>query len=133
MAGRLDDALAFDQQALRLRGQRQQLLASNIANADTPNYKARDLDFGKAMQSALSHSVSAVNMKLTNPGHMDAEFSGLSANVVLRKPTQNNLDGNTVDMDVERNAFTENALHYEADVNEITSKIKGLLGVLQGG
>lgn len=133
MVGRLDEALGFHEQALRLRGQRQQLLASNIANADTPNYKARDLDFGKAMQSALSQSAPAAVMTLTHSNHLPVDPSGLSTNVVLRKPLQNNLDGNTVDMDVERNAFAENALHYEADVTLINSKIKGLLNVLQGG
>ena len=134
MAGKLDDVFAFNENALRLRGQRQQLLASNIANADTPNYKAKDMDFGKAMHSALAHgrSASVAPLTQTNSGHLSAQLSAQLPNTFMRKPTQNNLDGNTVDMDVERNNFLENSMQYEADVNFAQNKIKGLLAVLQG-
>jgi flagellar basal-body rod protein FlgB len=134
MAGKLDDVFAFHENALRLRGQRQQLLASNIANADTPNYKAKDMDFGKAMHSALAQgrSASAASLTQTNSGHLSAQLSAQMPSTFLRKPTQNNLDGNTVDMDVERNNFLENSMHYEADVNFAQNEIKGLLAVLQG-
>jgi flagellar basal-body rod protein FlgB len=134
MAGRLDDALSFHENALRLRSQRQQVLASNIANADTPNYKARDLDFGKAMQSALSHArqSSATPLSTTQSAHLSPELAAQDPNLFFRKPTQNNLDGNTVDMDVERNAFAENAMRYEAGVTLAHDEIKGLLSVLQG-
>ena len=134
MAGKLDEVFAFHENALRLRAQRQQLLASNIANADTPNYKAKDMDFGKAMQTALTQgrSASQVAMAQTNPSHLSAELSAQLPNTFMRKPTQNNLDGNTVDMDVERNNFVENSMHYEADVNFTQNEIKGLLAVLQG-
>lgn len=134
MAGKLDEVFAFHENALRLRAQRQQLLASNIANADTPNYKAKDIDFGKAMQTALTQGLSAsqVAMAQTNPSHLSAELSAQLPNTFMRKPTQNNLDGNTVDMDVERNNFVENSMRYEADVNFTQNEIKGLLAVLQG-
>ena len=134
MAGRLDDALSFHENALRLRSQRQQVLASNIANADTPNYKARDLDFGKAMQSALSHARQspATPLATTQAAHLSPALAAQDPNLFLRKPTQNNLDGNTVDMDVERNAFAENAMRYEAGVTLAHDEIKGLLSVLQG-
>ncbi len=134
MEGKLDDVFAFNENALRLRGQRQQLLASNIANADTPNYKAKDMDFGKAMHSALAHgrSASVAPLTQTNSGHLSAQLSAQLPNTFMRKPTQNNLDGNTVDMDVERNNFLENSMHYEADVNFTQNEIKGLLAVLQG-
>ena len=134
MAGRLDDALSFHENALRLRSQRQQVLASNIANADTPNYKARDLDFGKAMQSALSHArqSSTTPLATTQSSHISPELAVQDPHLFLRKPTQNNLDGNTVDMDVERNAFAENAMRYEAGVTLAHDQIKGLLSVLQG-
>jgi flagellar basal-body rod protein FlgB len=137
MTGKLDNALGFYENALRFRSQRQQLLASNIANADTPNYKARDLDFGKAMQAAMTTSssvVSAAALTQTNSRHLSGSLSlpKLDAYVALRVPTQNNRDGNTVDMDVERNAFTENALRYETAVTLAHDDIKGLLSVLQG-
>ncbi|UOA08763.1 flagellar basal body rod protein FlgB [Methylobacter sp. S3L5C] len=138
MTGKLDNALGFYENALRFRSQRQQLLASNIANADTPNYKARDLDFGKVMQAALTNSrpIASVASTLTqtNPGHLAAgsSLSGMDTYVALRTPMQNSMDGNTVDMDVERNAFTENALRYEMAVTMVQGDIKGLLSVLQG-
>jgi flagellar basal-body rod protein FlgB len=137
MAGKLDNALGFYENALRFRSQRQQLLASNIANADTPHYKAKDLDFGKAMQAAMVNSSAASSVTAltqTNAGHLSATSSlpGVGAYVRLRAPTQNNMDGNTVDMDVERNAFTENALRYETGVTLVHNKIKDLLSVLQG-
>ena len=92
MAGKLDDVFAFNENALRLRGQRQQLLASNIANADTPNYKAKDMDFGKAMHSALAHgrSASVAPLTQTNSGHLSAQLSAQLPNTFMRKPTQNN-------------------------------------------
>ena len=134
MISKLDQVFAFHENALSLRGQRQQLLASNIANADTPNYKAKDMDFGKAMQSALvnGRSASASSLAQTNPGHLSAQLSAQLPNTFLRIPLQNNLDGNTVDMDVERNNFVENAMHYEADVGFAQNEIKSLLAVLQG-
>ena len=137
MTGKLDNALGFYENALRFRSQRQQLLAANIAKADTPNYKARDLDFGKAMQAAMTASSpveSAVALTQTNSRHLSGPSSlpRLDAYVALRVPTQNSRDGNTVDMDIERNAFTENALRYETAVTLAHDDIKGLLSVLQG-
>ena len=130
---RLDDALGFYEHALRLRGQRQQLLASNIANADTPHYKARDLNFAQAMQAALAGQQSTtLAVTQTHPQHLPAASSGLKAYEVERVSSQNSLDGNTVDMDIERNAFTENALHYETAVSLAHDKIKEVLNVLQG-
>ena len=136
MAGKLDEVFGFHENALRLRAQRQQLLASNLANADTPHYKAKDMDFGKAMQSALlqgrNASQAAGSLSQTNTSHLSGELSAQLPNTFLRKATQNNLDGNTVDMDVERNEFVQNAMHYEADVSFAQSEIKGLLSVIQG-
>lgn len=129
---RLDDALSFHENALRIRSQRQQLLASNIANADTPNFKAKDLDFGKAMQAALTSQKSATLMAQTNAQHLSAPNVLQSSALYERKPLQNNLDGNTVDMDTERNEFTENALRYEVGLSLAHDDIKKLLNVLQG-
>jgi len=135
MVGRLDEDLGFHETALRLRAQRQQVLATNIANADTPNYKARDFDFAQAMQSALSAAepVSQGGMALTHPAHLPVEATNAGLpELKPRSPKQNNLDGNTVEMDVERSAFTENALRYEVSATLIHSQIKDLLSVLQG-
>ena len=140
MLNRLDDMLNFHTQALRVRDQRQQVLASNIANADTPNYKAREVDFNTALQDGLKSSAlkgaassGGVAVATTAPGHMKGN-PGLAADAGLlyRTPSQGSIDGNTVEMDTERAAFADNALHYEFNLNRLSSQIKGLLSVIQG-
>jgi flagellar basal-body rod protein FlgB len=135
MLNRLDDLLNFHQQALHIREQRQQVLASNIANADTPNYKARDLDFKAALQGALQGTGAAggVTMATTEPGHL-AGKPGMAAdaNLLYRNPAQGSVDGNTVDMDAERAAFADNAVHYEFNLTRISQQIKSMLSVIQG-
>ncbi len=129
---KLDEYLRFHETALSVRGQRQQLLASNIANADTPNYKARDIDFGKAMSAALDKGAAVSSLKKSDASHLDVK--GTVAGVVpgYRQESQGNVDGNTVNIDEERNAFTENALRYEASLTMINMQIKGILAAIQG-
>ena len=135
MLNRLDDMLSFHTQALRVRDQRQQVLASNIANADTPTFKARDLDFKSALQGALNGAGSSGGAALatTAPGHLPGN-PGLAADAGLlyRAPAQGSVDGNTVDMDAERAAFADNAIHYEFNLTRISQQIKGMLAVIQG-
>jgi len=135
MMNRLDDLLNFHTQALRVRDQRQQVLASNIANADTPNYKARDLDFKTALQGALQAAPAAGGAALatTAPGHL-AGKPGLAAEAGLlyRTPAQGSVDGNTVDLDAERAAFADNAIHYEFNLTRLTQQIKGVMAAIQG-
>ncbi len=135
MLNRLDDMLNFNTQALRIREQRQQVLASNIANADTPNYKARDLDFKAALQSALqgTSATDGTALATTAPGHL-AGNPGVAAEAGLlyRTPAQGSVDGNTVDVDTERAAFAENAIHYEFNLAQINDEIKGLMAVIRG-
>jgi flagellar basal-body rod protein FlgB len=144
MAGKLDDYLSFNQTALNLRSQRQQLLASNIANADTPNYKARDIDFAgtlknkmKATQSTSVTSVPGVQMATTSPMHLAGKPATATPTtrddkLPYRTVDQPSLDGNTVDLDVERNQFADNGLHYEATVTAVNGQIKALMSVIQG-
>jgi flagellar basal-body rod protein FlgB len=139
MIGKLDDYMRFNETALSLRSKRQELLASNIANADTPHYKARDIDFTSALQNALAQSTPPAGvLKATAAGHIDnaAKSPDMLADgtpVLYRGAVQGSVDGNTVDMDVERNQFADNALRYEAAVTMINSQIKGLLAAIQGG
>jgi flagellar basal-body rod protein FlgB len=135
--GKLDDYLRVNETAINLRAQRQQLLASNIANADTPNYKARDMDFSKSLQTALARNESSAStLAKTNPAHLDGNADGTAgtdgATLLYRTPLQPGADGNTVDMDVERNQFADNGVRYEADLSMITSQIKEMLAVIQG-
>lgn len=115
-------------QALNLRTQRHQVLASNIANADTPHYKARDFSFEAAMQGALAGRGSSGSLALsrTAGGHLPASGMSGPANLQFRTETQSAVDGNTVDMDVERTQITENAVQYQILTQLIGDKFKGL-------
>lgn len=153
MLNKLDAALSFHQNALRVRGQRQELIAANIANADTPNYKARDLDFGAAMKNAMAGvaraglnnetSKAAQTIAKTSGLHLDgmpanltspspAFASGAPGEPLFRPIIQGSVDGNTVDMDVERNQFADNAIRYEASLTMINSQLKQMLAAIQG-
>lgn len=138
MIGKLDNYLRFNETALSLRSQRQELLASNIANADTPNFKARDIDFASAMQGALARAGNpAAPLAATNKTHMQPAADGKAlpdgTPVLYRGVVQGAVDGNTVDMDVERNQFADNALRYEAGITMINHQIRGLLAAIQNG
>lgn len=132
MTGKLDDALRFHQEALSLRAYRQQLLASNIANADTPGYKAKDIDFAATLQGALANRPGRLNLGATTPGHIRPGNGQPEAAVQYRTAQQPSLDGNTVDMDVERAQFADNAIRYEAGLSFISSQIKTMLLAIQG-
>jgi len=135
---KLDDALSFHQNALRVRGQRQELIAANIANADTPNFKARDIDFKSAMQSAVAGmSKEVFNTAKTSAQHLDGMLSkgtsnGAPGEPLFRPIIQGSVDGNTVDMDVERNQFADNGIRYEASLTLINSQLKQMLAAIQG-
>ena len=137
MVSKLDDYLRFNEAALSLRAQRQQLLASNIANADTPNYKARDIDFASALQGALSKSAQPGQLAVTSPQHQQAvangDMLGDGTPVLYRQNAQGSADNNTVDMDVERNQFADNAIRYEAGITMLNMQIRGLMAAIQGG
>ncbi len=139
MIGKLDDYMRFNETALNLRSQRQELLASNIANADTPNYKARDIDFASALKGALAATTPPANvMAKTAPGHLGGagqrgDFLPNGTPVLYRTAAQGSADNNTVDMDVERNQFTDNALRYEAGITFINMQIRGMMSAIQGG
>jgi flagellar basal-body rod protein FlgB len=133
MVGKIDDFMRFHELALSVRGQRQQLLASNIANADTPNYKARDIDFSSVMNNALHKGGSQDGAVLTKTAtaHLDPQ-NAASVPALYRNSAQGNVDGNTVDMDVERNQFAENSLRYEASLTILNMQIRKMLSAIQG-
>lgn len=120
--------VAVYSQALNLRTQRHQVLASNIANADTPNYKARDFDFSRAMQNALAgrQGAGGIVLEKTSSGHMAGGGGAGPAELQFRRESQSAVDGNTVDMDVERAQIAENALQYQILTQLIGDKFKGL-------
>jgi flagellar basal-body rod protein FlgB len=140
MLGKLNEYMGFNEAALGLRAQRQQLLASNIANADTPNYKARDIDFASALQAVVARNSGtppAGVLTQTAPAHLPigatGDFLPNGTPVQYRIPAQGAADNNTVDMDVERNQFADNALRYEAGVTFLSMQIRGMMSAIQGG
>lgn len=134
MINKLDEALRFNQTALSLRGARQELLASNIANADTPGYKARDINFAAALQNAVAGSSVKLPLATSSSMHLEGNAGStvMGAPVLYRRPVQPSADGNTVDMDVERAQFADNALRYEASVKFTSDELKDMLTALQG-
>jgi flagellar basal-body rod protein FlgB len=134
MIDRIDAEFRLPQAALNLRSYRQELLASNIANADTPHYKARDFDFKSALSGALGgRNQGALTMSRTAPAHLDSGVGGRAdVDVQYRTEYQGAVDGNTVNMDVERAAFTENAVQVEAMLTFIRGKFSTLQTAIQG-
>ena len=116
MIDRLDDLLKFQTEALKLRGERQGLLSSNIANADTPNYKAVDFDFAQALNAATSGKPSAND----------------KPELLYREPSQASLDGNSVELDGERARFADNSVRYEAALKFLNAQLKTMLAAMQG-
>lgn len=147
MIGRINESFQFHSASLRLRGERQQILAANIANADTPGYKAVDFDFAGAMRAAsgAQPGTAAANgpsgglMRVaatpaqTARGHLaglPSAYAGISTQ--YRLPAQPAADGNSVDMDLERARFAENSIRYEAALRFLNGQIKTLMSAIQG-
>jgi len=134
MTDRIGADLQFFQSAINLHQQRQEVLASNIANADTPNYKARDFNFSEALRNAMGESMRLgdTHLTLTSDRHIPAKaITPDPAELLYRQPLQPSLDGNTVDMDVERVQFADNTVKYQTELNIISQRIKGLMAALQ--
>jgi flagellar basal-body rod protein FlgB len=134
----LDNVFGIHEQALKLRAQRTELLASNLANADTPGYKAKDIDFESALRSAMNSSnTEATAMRTTDAGHMqDLSMNqmggGLDGWIKYRTPNQPALDGNTVETHIEQAAFARNAVEYQATLQFLSSKSRSLMQAIRG-
>jgi len=125
-----DGAFGIHEQALGLYARRAEILAANLANADTPNYRARDIDF----QATLANAQAATNplpLAVTTAKHLQAGDNNEYA-LLYRNPHQTSLDGNTVDTQVEHAEFAQNALRYSASLTFISGKIRGLMGAIKG-
>lgn len=131
MAISFEKAFGIFPQGLQVRAERAELIASNIANADTPGYKAKGIDFQSAMSQAVSHQKSS--MTRTNDKHFDVRME-LNNGVDFRVPNQPDTgDGNTVDVQVERNLYLKNSMEYQASLQFLTGSIKGLKKAITGG
>lgn len=137
MLDKLDAALRFQQEALNLRAERQEILAANIANADTPGYQARDIDFASELKKVMERGragTSGVALSLTSERHIPAQnLSSTATDLLYRIPDQPAMDGNTVDMDRERTQFADNSLQYQTGLTVLGGQIKGMMSVLQQG
>jgi flagellar basal-body rod protein FlgB len=128
---RMTASLDFQATALALQAQRAKVLASNIANADTPNYQAKDFDFSRALSEATAQSAAAPVR--THPAHLAGPgAAGAAPALQYRQPLQTALDGNTVDLDTERAAFAENSVRYEATLRFLNGQIKTMLTAING-
>jgi flagellar basal-body rod protein FlgB len=125
-----ENIFGIHEQALLLHGQRVGVLATNLANADTPNYKARDIDFS----AVLSHTDAApLPMNTTEAMHISLNDGDVpSADLKYRNPYQASLDGNTVEMPVEQAAFSENNVRYQASLMFINLKIAEMQLAING-
>ena len=128
MAINFDQALGLHPQALAMREKRIELLAANLANADTPGYKARDLDFKSILKQNLPETVS---MERTQTGHF-APQQLLESRALYRNPNQVSLDGNTVEANVEQAKYAENAVQYQASLQFVSKGFSGLMMALRG-
>jgi flagellar basal-body rod protein FlgB len=128
MAINFDKALGIHPQALTLRERRSEILAANLANADTPSYKARDLDFKSILKQNMA---SAPAMGRTQSGHF-AHHALLASRMMYRNPNQVSLDGNTVEANVEQAQYAENAVQYQASLQFISNNFSGLMMAIRG-
>ncbi|GGF52049.1 flagellar basal body rod protein FlgB [Alteromonas lipolytica] len=131
MAISLDKLVGFHQKALNVRNDQMEVIAGNLANANTPGYKARGIDFQKAMAQA-QHS-SGQSMTRTHEKHISGNMVS-SSEIGFRVPTQPDTgDGNTVEVQNERNAFLDTGMRYQATVEFLNGKVKGMKKALSGG
>ncbi len=125
----MDDVFGLSGNALQLCEDRTVLLTNNIANASTPHYKAKDLDFHSLLQKT---NIPQPSLARTQAHHLNQVESLGGNNVMYRIPQQNNLDGNTVDEQMERKNFIENALHYQMSLTFIQNKTEELKKAFKG-
>jgi flagellar basal-body rod protein FlgB len=126
----IDSVLGPLPEALSLRSRRTEILASNLANEDTPGYKARDIDFQAAMSKARLEQLALTR---THPAHQAGPGNlPEGASLKYRQPLQASIDGNTVDAQMEQAAFAENAVNYQATLSFLSGRIKGLMGAIKG-
>jgi flagellar basal-body rod protein FlgB len=132
MAISFDNALGIHPQALELRVQRAELMANNLANADTPGFKARDIDFKAALAEQSAQLGGQLNMAATSSGHISNHAERGKAEALYRTPLQPSLDGNTVDTQQELAEFTKNVLDYQTSFQFLNGKFKSLSKAIKG-
>ena len=129
----LDNIIGIHGKALSLYSQRSTVIAANLANADTPNYKARDIDFRSVLSRTGKTNSNASKMTATQSGHFGtASINSFSAERLYRQPDQPSLDGNTVQVQKEQAAFADNSMRYMATLRFLTGRVQGIMTALKG-
>jgi len=127
----INRAFGIFPEVLRLEGMRAQTLASNIANADTPGYKARDIDFRQALDAA-DGKAGGMRLQRTDPAHMEPAGIASQPSLLYQVPSQPSLDGNTVDLQHNQAEFAQTALQYEAALTFLNGRIRTLRLAIKG-
>ncbi|MEJ2419847.1 MAG: flagellar basal body rod protein FlgB [Exilibacterium sp.] len=127
-----EKALGIHATALKLRAQRAALLADNLANVDTPNFKARDINFQDLLKRQTAHQAPAFAMVSTHKKHRVEAAAATRDEVLYRIPQQPSIDGNTVEEQVEHAEFTKNVLAYQASFRFLDGRFKGLKTAIKG-
>ncbi len=131
MSINFEKAFGIHESALSLRAERAKVLANNLANADTPGFKARDIDFSKALKQA--ENAQSSDLSRTHGAHLDSQLGTEIPGLSYRIPTQPDTgDGNSVDAQIEQTKFAENAMEYQTSLRFLDGKIKGLLHAIRG-
>ena len=126
----LDSAFGIHADALKFRAARSEVLAANLANADTPNYQARDLDFRQVLEGSQGRHLPLAG---SHQMHMSTANSWGTGELLYRQPYQPSLDGNTVETEVEQANFAQNSLQYQASVMFLSGRISGIQYAIRGG
>lgn len=132
MAISFNKALGIHEQALTFRVKRAEVLANNLVNADTPNFKARDIDFATVLKTQQQGNVNSSRLNATHSRHIAPSSTGFSPELMYRNPLQPSLDGNTVEENVELSKFAQNTMEFQATFQLLNSKFKGLKSALKG-
>ncbi len=133
MAISFDQATGFFEKTLDLRARRAEVLANNLANADTPHYKARDIDFKAALQRQLGQEQrQSFEMQRTRSDHLQGQSSSVLEDLLYRTPQQPSVDGNTVEEQIEHSAYMRNALAFQASFTFLNGRFKGLMTAVKG-
>lgn len=127
----VDKLFGVSPAVLALRSQRFELISANIANADTPGYKAMDIDFEQAL-SQVQRQREGLDNRATHSRHFSSQSMGMGVETLYRMPAQPTMDGNTVETDQEHAAFMDNAIRYQASLNFLNGRIKSMLQALRG-
>ncbi len=127
-----EKAFSIHDDAMIMRSRRSSILASNIANADTPNYKARDVDFAAMFNQLDRRSGDTLRLVGTHSSHLQSGSATLDQELKYRNPLHASLDGNTVDSHVEQAKFSENALRYQTSFTFLNGRIQGIMTALRG-